>query len=68
MGDLRVIPNKRAGLGEGFAEGTVNDDVRDPHQSVKAKPCGPIPTNNHNGCIKFEMAYACSAEKPFRCA
>lgn len=60
MGDLRLIPGTRAGLGEGIPEGTMND-VRDPHLA-QSETMWSHPNHNHNGCIKIEMAYACSAE------
>ncbi|KAI7786596.1 coatomer subunit delta [Diaporthe eres] len=59
--DLCLIPDTRAGLAEGIPEGT-NNDVRDPHLP-QSETMWPHPNQNHNGCIKIEMAYACSAEK-----
>lgn len=59
--DLRLIPDTRAGVAEGIPEGT-NSDVRDPHLA-QSETMWPHPNQNHNGCIKIEMAYACSVEK-----
>lgn len=43
IGDPRLVPDTMARRAEGSPEGAIHD-VRDPHLSLKAKPCGPIPT------------------------